>query len=85
MERLFQARRLVHAVEVDPTKRIEVTETVWRSTGGKVGVPVEVFKGYLEPSQLKKLRAKAIFSIRDDLIKEDRKRIAEIILGEDKK
>ena len=85
MERLFSARRLVKAVDAKTDVPFVATETVMRAIGGKEPVPVEVEVATLEPPVLKKLRSKAIFSLRQDLFNEDRGRIAQIILNEDKK
>lgn len=73
--------RLIHAVLVDVSKRIEVSETVYRSAGSSPAVPVEVFKGYLEPRTLRKLKYKTIFSLREDFKKEGRLEEADEIIN----
>jgi len=85
VERIFSARRLVFAMDAKTDKPFISTETVFRSVGGKEPFPVEVEVCRLEPRQLKKLRAKAIFSFRQDLINEDKKDLAQIILNEPRK
>lgn len=85
MERLFSSRRLVRAVDLKTDTDVVGYETRHRSTGSKTAVPIRVEVARLEPPVLARLKHKAIFSFRQDLVAEDRLRIAQIILGEDKK
>ena len=80
-ERLFAANRLVRAVDTKILGSIPVIQI----SKGKFGERVEVRVGILGPEVLHKLKTKAIFSFRQDLVNEGRERIAQIILGEDKK